>query len=247
MTKTLYHYMNGNYTVTILSDGTKVRETQGDSFLPEFSENIDIKITNYCDANCAWCHEKSTMSGEHGNLLMPYLDTLMSGTELAIGGGNPLSHPQLIPFLEKLKEVNVIANITVNQFHFKQSYFRRYLDGLVKFGLVHGVGLSMKTPDDDFIQGVKQYDNAVIHTINGINPVHHFELLSGQGLKVLILGYKDFGRGCDYLNPQVIERKAELYDCLPALISTFKGSCCNHSGMNSTWEMMEVTHSILTW
>ncbi len=58
--KILHDYQNGNYNVKIYSDGTKIRETQEDEFLPEFSENIDIKITDYCDAGCKFCFPKGT-------------------------------------------------------------------------------------------------------------------------------------------------------------------------------------------
>lgn len=219
--KTLYQYQNGNYQVTIYSDGTKVRETEADEFRPQFSENIDIKITNYCDANCAWCHEKSTVLGEHADLDAPFLDTLMPGTELAIGGGNPLSHYQIIPFLEKLKERGVIANITVNQFHIVQPQFKAVVDYLVAEKLVWGVGLSMKTPTQEFIDIAKSYKNAVIHTIGGINPVSHYETLAGNNLKVLILGYKTFGRGIEYASPHVAMKLQNLYDNLARLLSGF--------------------------
>lgn len=220
--KILNQYQNGNYRVTILEDGTKIRETQEDEFLPEFSENIDIKITDYCDANCSWCHEKSTIFGKHANLNARYIKTLHPGTELAIGGGNPISHPHLWEFLEELKNAGVIANLTVNQFHFMQPNIRQYLTDMVKYNLVHGIGLSMKTPTDEFIQEAKGFKNAVIHTIAGINPVSHYEKLSGFGLKVLILGYKTFGRGIDYKNSKVDEKIQNLYDELPNLISGFK-------------------------
>ena len=86
--KKLYDYNNGNYNVKIFDDGTKIRETQEDKFLPDFSENIDIKITDYCLAGCKFCHEQSTGLGQHGNLNVGYLETLQKGTELAQGGGN---------------------------------------------------------------------------------------------------------------------------------------------------------------
>ena len=34
-------YKNGNYIVTILSDGTKIRRTEDNEFIPAFSENVD--------------------------------------------------------------------------------------------------------------------------------------------------------------------------------------------------------------
>ena len=89
----LAKYKNGNYTVRLFSDGTKIRFTLDDEFNAMFPESIDIKITNYCDISCLMCHEDSSTKGVHGNLEHPFLDTLVAGTELAIGGGNPLSHP----------------------------------------------------------------------------------------------------------------------------------------------------------
>ena len=99
----LTNYKNGNYTVKLYSDGTKIKETEADSFIAEFPDSIDLKITNYCDLNCPMCHEKSNIDGKEGNLDSPFLESLPSGIELAIGGGNPLSHSALLPFLEKMK------------------------------------------------------------------------------------------------------------------------------------------------
>ena len=43
----LGRYKNGNFVTTILSDGTKIRETKDDEFIPSFAENMDIKICNF--------------------------------------------------------------------------------------------------------------------------------------------------------------------------------------------------------
>ena len=40
-------YKNGNMRTCIFSDGTKIRETEDDEFIPDFAENMDIKISNY--------------------------------------------------------------------------------------------------------------------------------------------------------------------------------------------------------
>jgi hypothetical protein len=218
----LYKYNNGNYTTQIFSDGTKIRETQDDEFRPEFSENIDIKITDFCLAGCAFCHEMSTGKGAHGWLDVPYLKTLHPGTEAAVGGGDPLDHPQLIPFLKELKNIGVISNITVNQFHFVQPNYRELLDYLVGDKLVYGVGISLLNPTDQFIEAVKQYNNLVIHTINGVTPISYYRKLSNQGLKILILGYKTYGRGIDFKDERVEVRKNELFAALPTLVPGFK-------------------------
>lgn len=51
-------YTNGNHTVRIYSDGTKIKETidpNDDHFTYEFPESFDLKITDYCDAGCTYC------------------------------------------------------------------------------------------------------------------------------------------------------------------------------------------------
>ncbi|NBP05736.1 MAG: radical SAM protein [Bacteroidetes bacterium] len=138
----LYRYKNGNYFVSILEDGTKIREANDDKLIADFPESLDIKITNYCDAGCSYCHEKSTIAGKHGDLDKAFdiLKVLPAGTELAIGGGDPMSHPDLEKFLIKLKNNNYIANITINEKHLD-----RYEAILLDFenrGLIKAIGIS---------------------------------------------------------------------------------------------------------
>ena len=103
--KILGRYMNGNFRTTIFSDGTVIRETEDDEFIPAFASNMDIKISNYCDMGCKFCHEGSTKNGKHGDILNEkFIDTLHPYQEVALGGGDATSHPDLIPFLQKLKD-----------------------------------------------------------------------------------------------------------------------------------------------
>ena len=53
--KLLGTYQNGNYTVKIYDDGTKIRENDLDFFEPDTVESMDIKITNSCDKMCPFC------------------------------------------------------------------------------------------------------------------------------------------------------------------------------------------------
>ena len=122
MLKLLGVYKNGNYSVKILSDGTKIRETNDDEFIPSFAENCDIKITDKCDGGCPFCYEGCTTNGRHGDILnYKFLDTLHPYTELAING-NDLSHPDLVPFMYKMREKKIILNMTVNQIHFERHF-----------------------------------------------------------------------------------------------------------------------------
>ena len=191
-------YNNGNYRVGIdLASGTKIRETEDDMFISEFPENIDIKITNQCDMGCPMCHENSYPEGKHGNIMKAkFINTLRPYTELAIGGGNALAHPDLIPFLKKLRSRDIIPNLTVNQVHFMKN--KELLKSLVDRRLIFGLGVSFCEATKEFLEAIKQFDNAVIHVINGIVTYGEMEFLADNDLKVLILGYKDFRRGESY-------------------------------------------------
>lgn len=223
--KQLNVYENGNHIVRIFDDGTKIKETgrfeavsipgkkggykkwvpnDDDHFTYDFPENADIKITDYCDAGCAYCHENSTVKGVHGDLrkIEKMLDTLHAGTEMAVGGGNALAHPDLIWFLEKLKSRGVLANITINQNHLRP--YKDLICKLVAEELVHGIGVSLvdssNKDDFDFIDTLG--NNVVIHTIAGILDEKDFEVLKGR--KILILGYKDLRRGHSMLEKDFI-------------------------------------------
>lgn len=221
--KTLGVYKNGNYRVILLDDGTKIRETNDDEFIPKFSENCDCKITDKCDGGCPFCYEGCTPNGKHGDILnYKFLDTLHPYTELAING-NDMSHPDLIPFLEKLKERKVITNITVNQIHFERH--QDMIRDLVDKGLIYGLGVSLNKPTKEFIGLIKQYPNAVIHVINGILSESDVEMLSNNNLKILILGYKQLRRGVDWYdkdNENIVAKQNWLKENLEDMLSHFK-------------------------
>ena len=222
MKRLLGVYRNGNYIVKILKNGTKIRETEEDEFIPAFAENCDVKITDKCDGGCPFCYEGCTPNGRHGNILnQKFLDTLHPYTEMAING-NDLTHPDLIPFLEKLREKKVVANMTVNQIHFERC--QDMIRDLVDRHLIFGLGISLKNPTEEFIGLVKQYPNAVIHTINGILSPSDVEMLSGHNLKMLILGYKQLRRGVDWYDTDhenIIVKQMWLKENLESLLPQF--------------------------
>ena len=204
---------NGNYIMFIdLETGTKIRKNNLDCFIPEKPESMDIKITNKCDMGCAFCHENSTPDGKHGDIMnLKFIETLLPYTELALGGGNPLTHPDLIPFLEKCKAFKLVPSMTINQTHFMKPEYEELIDKLVNEKLIYGLGISLTRATDEFIARVKKYPNAVIHIINGVQPISEVKKLYDQHLKVLILGYKMFRRGIEYFSEAVDNTKTEYY------------------------------------
>lgn len=202
--KLLQEYFNGNTKVSIYEDGTKVREHDGNPKIIH-PESIDVKITDYCDLGCLYCHESSTKLGRHADLnkLLDVISELPAGVELAIGGGNPLSHPDLVSFLYKLKERGLIANLTVNQGHLKN--YQDLLIFLLKEDLIKGLGISITSNNFKHIKPLSDISsNIVYHLIAGINDITIIDKLMELGdCKVLILGYKKFGFGINYHNEEI--------------------------------------------
>lgn len=219
----LGRYKNGNVITTIYSDGTKERFTYDDEFHPVFAENMDIKICNRCGRGCPWCHEGSTPDGKLGDIMNEkFVDTLHPYQEVALGGGNVLEHPDLIPFLHRLKDRKVIPNITLNQKHFEDNI--ELVDDLISKKLIYGLGISLENPITEFIEKVKRFPNAVIHVINGVVDPVQMENMYNQNLKLLILGYKYLRRGSTWMEKEhaaIAANQWWLYEHLPNLINKF--------------------------
>ena len=190
----MYHYKNGSYSVIILDDGTKIRYNKFNVYKPSRIESMDIKITNCCDMGCFMCHENSLPNGKHANLNDSFsiINSIPPYTELAIGGGNPLSHPQLKLFLRICKEKKFIANITVNKYHFLKNY--DYIGYLYLNNYINGIGISVFDIKDEEINLIKKV-NGVCHVIIGVTPIEVMKKLADNNIKVLVLGYKNFRRG----------------------------------------------------
>ena len=223
MNKLLGKYKNGNYNVYIFEDGTKIRHNNENELIAAFPESIDMKISNRCDMGCPQCHERSTPYGRLANLNHPLLDSLHPYTELALGGGNVFEHPDLDSFLFRMSKQKIICNVTLHWRHFVE-----HMDDLqyyVDHGLIHGIGVSVNEPvGENFITYLKRFPNTVVHTIAGIMPWHGYMSLANHNLKLLILGYKVYGRGIMYFDnnsPSIIDEISLLKERLPYLFKHF--------------------------
>ena len=224
-------------SIKIYEDGTKVREWDPEAYgahkcLPE---SIDLKITGHCEAGCYFCHESSTPKGEHADL--KWVENLLARDgfwcgELAIGGGDPLSHPDLVKFLDWLRFMTV-NNLTVNERNITRlglteaCYRTGLIHALIKGGMINGVGLSLDshriTSCDvtrSCFESLMSLPNAVVHVIAGIHePIR----VAGLGPhKLLILGYKDFGFGKRWtkITDRMIQRMRYF---LPSLVDRLHG------------------------
>lgn len=219
----LYKYKNGNVTVTLFKNGTRVQEWDDDeSPFYETPLSMDIKITNKCDLGCAFCHEMSVPNGENADLnyLFDIIKDLPKGTELALGGGNPLENVALVNFLEKCKSSGFVPSMTINSNHIFD--FQNTLNCLIEEKLIYGLGISI---DDNFdfnlLNLLNNTKNVVLHVIAGANKsdVLNSILNKSKVKKVLVLGYKDFGRGLKYHSEMVDLYKTEWFNSIEKYIN----------------------------
>lgn len=236
----LSRYKNGNLITTLYSDGTRVRETQDDEFVPEFSENVDVHISDRCDNKCSMCYANCTPDGKFGDLEAHWLNTVHAGTEMAVNLNFPM-HPDFLKFAKRMRHKGIVLNATVNQKHFEEN--ESFIKFLMDYELIYGLGISLVKPTKDFVNRVKKYPNAVIHVINGIFSKEDYDILKDNNLKVLILGYKDKGRGVSYHsnNEDTVSVKQKwLYQNLEDVLKGF----CVASFDNLGLEQLEVKRLI---
>lgn len=203
--KVLYKYTNGNYDVVLFDNGTKVRVLrEGDDFDPSLPENIDMKLSNRCPIGCIYCHERSTPDGDVPNLNewidTPFFNSLRPGSELALGGGALSSLPMnsFQDFLDYLSRIEIVTNITVNQREIDNPDFRDFVKDNLNKKSIFGVGISYYGKSEGLEEMIRLHrNNVVVHVINGLLTKDDVDYLSKLNCKILILGYKNFGRGAD--------------------------------------------------
>lgn len=221
--KLLTKYQNGNFITELYDDGTRIRTTDDDEFIPSFAENVDVHTSDRCNNGCQFCYANCTPNGKFGKLSgWHFLETLHPGTEMALNLNFPMPS-DFFDLLRYLKSQGIITNVTINQNHFEahEDIIKQMYDE----ELIHGLGISLTRITREFVEMVQQYPNAVIHVINGILSKDQYDVLKDNRLKILILGYKDTGRGIEFhsLASDIIRQNQKwLYDNLQEVIKHFK-------------------------
>lgn len=230
-------YKNGNTIVEIHKDGTKIRYVPDNApALPVFPESIDMKITNRCEIGCLMCHEQSCATGKMADLHHPLLKSLHPHTELAIGGGDPLTHPGLEDFLKEMKAKEVICNLTVHWKSFEKN--KKTLKYWLQNELIHGLGISInEIVPVEIIEEISRIPTAVVHTVIGVASEEAYQQLIGSDLNILLLGYKTFGRGIKYRTDHSCEIAKNISfakDNLDRFPIHFKAVCFDNLAIEQT-------------
>lgn len=85
---------------------------------PEFS---DIKITSKCVGKCKYCYQDSKQDSNHAENLLEKIKSFYGPLtqnqrpfQVAIGGGEPTSHPDFVKVLELFASLGIVPNYTTN-------------------------------------------------------------------------------------------------------------------------------------
>ena len=78
-------------------------------------ETIDVKITNACGFGCTYCYMDSVPDAPHADISL--IEAIFDGLDdapyqMALGGGEPLLHPQLAEILQLIRSRGTVPNLT---------------------------------------------------------------------------------------------------------------------------------------
>lgn len=207
-------YQNGNATISIDTDGTRVIQYPSNEQLKlEYPLNIDIRLSNRCPlgfnpktgkAVCTFCHESARTDGVVCDIerLKNILDTQLPkdfAIELAVGVNEML--PEIADFFAWATQRGFIINATVNQLTVSSNrQSTQYVTQLIQDGNIKGLGLSFRNVEtfNKVPKEIIEYNNTVVHVIAGIDNIEEVKKLAGLGVKkMLVLGEKEFGFNVD--------------------------------------------------
>jgi MoaA/NifB/PqqE/SkfB family radical SAM enzyme len=107
------------------------RKLQDNPSIAPWAELADISISNHCTKGCDYCYRNSQnnnsfMSLDEYEYILNELQHPKWGNvfQVAIGGGEPLEHPQLKDIIETTLSHNIIPNLTTNGVHLSSEYAR---------------------------------------------------------------------------------------------------------------------------
>lgn len=207
------------WTVFDRDSGTKVRydmstprgfvvglDPPSKAYAPEL---VDLKITSRCnnDAPCRkYCYQSASRGGEHASLdtIEKYADLLcdLQVFEVALGGGEPLEHPDLIRILRAFRERGVVPSFSTRRSDWlTDEAMRRDI-----FDLVGAVGFSVNSVSEyngirELVEEEPTRKVKFQHVVGSTTRAALLEIVRSMVERqystrsLLLLGYKSVGNG----------------------------------------------------
>lgn len=185
------------------------------SAIPEL---VDVKITDYCGFKCAFCYQGSTTEGLHAptdRILSTFQDLAGWGVfEIAIGGGEPIAHPDFETIMRAGRAMGLSLSFTTFNKAFDKTHpsllpLLNEMDAYPKDNSIicGSTGVSVHGPKD--VEALNQlrgrlhsancYRELTAQTVVGATPMRTIErtldVCVDHNIPLLLLGYKTTGRG----------------------------------------------------
>ncbi len=195
----------------------------------EYPEILEVAINNRCYAKCDWCYISAMSNGTNYEDIIKKAETYFGDmienqrpNQLALGGaGEPTLHPDLVPFMAKLRELGIMPNYTTNGMHLTPEL----IEGTVKYA--GGVAISTHPHlEKVWRKGIKTLTDAGVRT--NLHIVIHTKEMVDQFLSLreefsdvieyfVLLPYQSIGRA--KIEPELKETYEYLFDNLIGDIS----------------------------
>ncbi|MPM03409.1 hypothetical protein SDC9_49676 [bioreactor metagenome] len=200
-----YNFIADQETGITFRWGKTLNENPYFAPIPELA---DISISNHCSKGCSFCYrnskpDNSFMSTEDYELIMKNLKHSQSGSvfQVALGGGEPLEHPNIVDILDITRSYDVVPNFTTNGI-----FLTKKIADNIK-GKVGAVAVSLTNFDDYSESNIELLINSEIRTnihfvVDNQNIKDAIKILIGnynhllQNINAIVfLTYKPAGRG----------------------------------------------------
>lgn len=176
------------------------------SFAP-VPELVDISISNHCSKGCDYCYRDSKannsfMSVDDYEFILSSLNHPKYGNvfQIALGGGEPLEHPEILKILDSTHKFNIVPNFTTNGQHLTKNIVES-----IK-GKIGAIAVSVNNINDidntntDLVLNNRIRTN-IHYLVDGSNIEQAIQILKGNFNKklerfnaIIFLTYKPLGR-----------------------------------------------------
>lgn len=202
-----YHFLADSQTGLTMRWGKTLEENPNWAPVPELA---DISISNHCSKRCSYCYRNSIPNNEFMSLnqYCQVLDSLnhpLYGNvfQVAIGGGEPLEHPDFLKIIDATLQRKIVPNFTTNGIFLTDETCNALR------GKVGAVALSvnkLKELQQDKLQLLYKHNiRTNIHYVLSIqNITEAIDIVSGKYTKeleginaIIFLTYKPAGRATE--------------------------------------------------
>ena len=227
----------GYWTLFDRHHGSKLRFSFDDDIeikcasLPEL---VDLKITDYCQKRCDYCYQASGYNGKHADFdeIVKLIEALaqLQVFEVALGGGEPTTHPQFIDILKKCKEHRIVPNFTTRNY----DWFRASKNVEVFEQCCGRVAFSANRPYDiEEVAAIRDYlrlrDKVSVQVIDKVSDVVSLvKAAKNYRLDLTLLGFKETGRGKKYQFSRDQIKQFVVFDAIRELYGHGLGRYGNH-------------------